>query len=233
MTSLEIPTEVRLHLYGLGKQKYEPHNKYAGICDEIDHEFGRLMPLKATMEAIGAIMKEWPKCSGHASYPVPDPTLELDPGGIYIKFQEEKISMWGETPYGKLRLELCLFIATYIGPKNEKPVPNPLTEEVRQWLLSIANSSKYPLLYKEGLLQNILNRYDFPTALHAKAIAEHWPKYSGNPNYPVPNPYKDCPPEQFYKRLEKYNINIWLGASPHSQLLRELCLFIANWEGKN
>ena len=54
-----------------------------------------------------------------------------------------------------------------------------------------------------------------------------WPSYSGNPEYPVPDPEAPSDVAAAY-RIYYGSFDLWED-SPYGDLRRELCLYVADW----
>ena len=92
------------YLEGLARGTIEPESFKGGLCFCLETKGIKIPKLKQ-------IFKSWSKFSGEVSYPVPDP-YNKRAIAAYERFHESS-GMW-EGEYGKLRKELCQYVADYI-----------------------------------------------------------------------------------------------------------------------
>jgi len=97
-----VEEAIIIFLEGLANGTIEPIDTMLGLCSCLSEEGLKIPEMRQ-------IMENWDSFSGSALYPVPDPAGELD---ACTKYQSTS-DMWGGE-YGKLRKELCQYLADHI-----------------------------------------------------------------------------------------------------------------------
>jgi hypothetical protein len=97
------------HLKKLGTGEIKPKKWVFGICRELDEvcNIGG-DPLVRNYAA------DWPKFSGHSTFPVPHSRKSATDAFIYTS------NLWEATQYGDDRRELCLFLADRLEAELNK-----------------------------------------------------------------------------------------------------------------
>lgn len=102
------------HIEALGQCQIDPHNKCAGLCDEIDRitKRWRYQDRSAIIETVMNSSIGWEHFSGSLTYPIKAVFYET-PGTEFLESTSSE--MWDiNHPYGALRRQFCAYIANIL-----------------------------------------------------------------------------------------------------------------------
>ena len=109
---MEVTKEQKLdladHLEALSNREIYPENRYAGICKEVGYLFSNIYyPLNGS-DFITPFLESWDHYTGSSMYPVPHDDLHS------MDAYHLSNDLWGNSPYGDMRRDLCRHIAMKI-----------------------------------------------------------------------------------------------------------------------
>ncbi len=98
---MKITVELINRLKGLSTGHLQPFDDNWGICNDLFKRYG------IDWAELYPYFVKWSKYSGILEYPVPSTDPKLDAREAFY----ERSNIWGNTEYGYLRKELCLFLS--------------------------------------------------------------------------------------------------------------------------
>lgn len=98
----------------------EPLFDSVGLCGNLVHlcDLGQA----AIDDLLGEAFRSWPNYSGSREYPVPDPEAPSNKAAA-DRIYYNHYNLWDDSPYGKLRRELCLYVADWLEANTSKVLP--------------------------------------------------------------------------------------------------------------